>query len=209
MPAPHDPADEPALDEGAVADDPVVAFRAWLDAAWAAGLPEPRAATVATADTAGRPSARTMILRGVDERGFVFFTGHESRKGQELAANPHAALVFHWQPLQRQVTVAGPVVRLDAAEADRCFAGRPRGAQLAAWAWPQSSVVPGRGVLEERFAEAVARFEGGEVPRPPSWGGFRVVPERVELWQQGADRLHDRLCYRRAGDAWVMDRLGP
>jgi pyridoxamine 5'-phosphate oxidase len=201
--------DEPRLREADVAAEPLTQFRAWLDAAQRGGVAHPHAVVVATADSSGRPSARTMILREVDELGFALFTDHHSRKGHELAANPRAALVFLWQAAHRQVTVSGTVATFDAREADRAFAARPRAYQLAAWAAPQSSVLPDRAALEARLSEVTRRYDGREVPRPPAWGGFRVVPDSVEFWQGHADRLHDRLRYRRRGEGWMVERLAP
>ena len=166
--------------------------------------------TLATATPDGRPSARMVLLKGVDARGFAFFTNYESRKGAELAANPRAALVFFWVQLERQVRVEGRVERLSAEESDAYFASRPEGSQLGAWASQQSAVLPDRGPLEARYEELRAQYEGQEVPRPTFWGGFRVVPETVEFWQGRVNRLHDRLRYRRQDDgSWVIERLSP
>jgi pyridoxamine 5'-phosphate oxidase len=180
----------------------------WLADADAAGLPEPNAMVVATADAAGRPSSRTVLLKGYDADGLVFYTNYTSRKGGELAANPFASATFPWYGLHRQVHAAGPVERVDAVTSDAYFASRPRGAQLGAWSSPQSTVIPDRSVLDAAFAEAEARWPG-EVPRPPHWGGFRLRPETVEFWQGRANRVHDRLRYRRDGDGWTLERLAP
>jgi pyridoxamine 5'-phosphate oxidase len=180
----------------------------WLADADAAGLPEPNAMVVATADAAGRPSSRTVLLKGYDADGLVFYTNYTSRKGGELAANPFASATFPWYGLHRQVHAAGPVERVDAVTSDAYFASRPRGAQLGAWSSPQSTVIPDRSVLDAAFAEAEARWPG-EVPRPPHWGGFRLRPETVEFWQGRANRVHDRLRYRRDGDGWALERLAP
>ncbi len=184
-------------------------FAAWFAEAAAYGLPEPNAMIVATADRAGHPSARTVLLKGYDTRGFVFFTNYTSRKGTEAAVNPYASLVFPWFPMQRQVLVAGSVERVSRAETEAYFATRPRGSQLGAWASPQSQVLADRAAVDAGLAEVVARFGDGPVPAPPHWGGLRVVPETVEFWQGRSSRLHDRLRYRRAGDGFVVERLAP
>lgn len=181
----------------------------WLGDAVDAGLHEPNAAVLATADAAGAPSARTVLVKGLDERGLVVFTNRTSRKGRELAANPRAALVFPWLDLERQVVVCGDAEPVAEQESAAYFRTRPRGAQLGAWASRQSSVLSSRAELERRRAELAERFAGGEVPLPPFWGGVRVVPRTVELWQGRPDRLHDRLQYRRDGDRWVVERLWP
>ena len=199
----------PLLESG-LADDWTEQFAAWFADATVFGLPEPNAMILATADQAARPSARTVLLKGYDQRGFVFFTNYESRKGQELAANPYASLVFPWFPMQRQVIVAGPVQRVSRAETEEYFAARPLGSQLGAWASPQSQVLPGRAEVEAGLAAAVERFGNGPVPAPPHWGGLRVVPDTVEFWQGRTSRLHDRLRFRRADDGdWVVERLAP
>jgi pyridoxamine 5'-phosphate oxidase len=199
----------PPLREADAAADPITQFRAWFAEAQAAGLPQAEAMALATATPDGRPSARMVLLRGLDERGFVFFTNYEGRKGAELGANPRAALVFYWYGLDRQVRVEGRVEVMSAAESDAYFRGRPRGSQVGAWASPQSAVIPGREFLEERSRAFSARYAGVEVPRPPHWGGLRVVPEVIEFWQGQPDRLHDRLRYRREGGGWVRERLAP
>jgi pyridoxamine 5'-phosphate oxidase len=185
---------------------PFAEFQAWLDEAWKSEPNDANAMTVSTVAD-GRPSARLVLLKGFDERGFVFFTGYESRKGGELAANPRAALLFYWDPLGRQVRIEGPVERVSEAESDAYFASRPRGAQISASVSPQSRVVESRAQLEALAAELEAR--GGELSRPPSWGGFRVAPETYEFWQHRANRLHDRLRYSRDGAAWKVERLAP
>ena len=185
-------------------------FEAWFADAAAYGLPEPNAMIVATAGADGRPSARTVLLKGYDERGFTFFTNYESRKGSELAANPYASLVFPWFPMQRQVIVAGAVARVSRAETEEYFASRPRGSQLGAWASPQSRVVPDRDAVEAGLAAAAERFGDGPVPAPPHWGGLRVVQATVEFWQGRSNRLHDRLRYGRTGNgSWIVERLAP
>jgi pyridoxamine 5'-phosphate oxidase len=164
---------------------------------------------LATADGQGRPSVRMVLLRGADHRGFVFHTNYNSRKGRELDANPHAALCFHWIALDEQIRVEGRVERLPADESDAYFTSRPRGSQLGAWASDQSAVLPTRETLEEQYRETERRFEGLPVPRPPFWGGFRLVPHRIEFWYGRPDRLHDRVVYSRAGEAWRIERLYP
>jgi pyridoxamine 5'-phosphate oxidase len=165
---------------------------------------------LATADAQGRPSARMVLLRGVDRRGFVFHTNYNSRKGRELEANPHAALCFHWVALDEQIRVEGRVERLPAEESDAYFDSRPRGSQLGAWASDQSAVLPSRETLEEQYRETERRFEGQPtVPRPPFWGGFRLIPHRIEFWYGRPDRLHDRVMYSREGDTWRIERLYP
>ena len=198
---------ERPLDESDLDRDPLRQFAAWFDDAGAAGVRAPEAMALATAAADGSPSVRMVLLKGFDEHGFVFFTGYESRKGTELAANPTAALLFHWDPLGRQVRIEGPVERVSAAESDAYFASRPRGAQISASVSPQSRVVESRASLEEAAAELETR--GGELPRPTTWGGFRLAPETFEFWQHRANRLHDRLRYRREGAAWTIRRLGP
>ena len=185
-------------------------FARWFSEALESALPEPNAMIVATAGATGRPSARTVLLKGYDERGFVFFTNYTSRKGAEIAENPYASLVFPWFPMQRQVIVCGAVEKVDRAETEAYFASRPRGSQLGAWASPQSHVVPDRETLDAGLAAAVERFgTDGDVPAPAHWGGLRVVPETVEFWQGRSNRLHDRLLYRWADGGWVVERLAP
>jgi pyridoxamine 5'-phosphate oxidase len=197
------------LDEKDAGDDPLALFRTWLGEAIMAELHEPNAMALATATTDGRPSVRTVLLKGLDERGLVFFTGYESRKGRELEANPRAAATMLWHPLQRQVRVEGAVTRVADDESDDYFASRPRGSQIGAVASPQSRAISGRDVLEERVAEVERVFAGSEVMRPPVWGGYRVALDVVEFWQGRQDRLHDRLRFVRAGDRWQRERLAP
>ncbi|MDX1548162.1 MAG: pyridoxamine 5'-phosphate oxidase [Rhodothermales bacterium] len=200
-----------ALDEAAAAADPFTQFERWFGEAVAGEQPEPNAMTLATATPDGRPSARIVLLKGVEDDAFVFFTNYRSRKAEELAANPHAALVFWWHLLERQVRVEGRVEPLAPEASDAYHRSRPRGSQLGAWASPQSHPLATRAALTDRLAEVTARFDGQAVPRPPHWGGYRLLPHTVEFWQGRPSRLHDRLRYRRAdgGDAWRRDRLAP
>ena len=184
-------------------------FRRWLaDAVTAAEIVEPNAMILATADAAGRPSTRTVLLKDVDECGFVFFTNYTSRKATELAANPAASLLFPWHPIGRQVSITGRAQRLDRARTEEYFATRPRLSQLGAWASPQSQVIGGRGDLDRALADAQARFPG-DVPAPPHWGGYQLAPDMVEFWHGRPNRLHDRLRFVRDGDGWRVERLGP
>ena len=198
------------LDLPDLADDPVAMFRRWLADTVAAGIHEPNAMVVATVDADGRPSTRMVLLKELDHRGFVFFTNYESRKAEEIAANPAVALLFPWQDLQRQVRVEGTATRVSHAESEAYFATRPRESQLGAWASPQSRVVASRSALDERYGGVLAQFADLDaVPLPPHWGGFRVAPEVVEFWQGRRGRMHDRLVYRRTDAAWRVDRLAP
>ena len=197
-----------ALAEADVDADPVVQFGRWFEQAEQSGLLEPHAMTLATATPDGRPSARMVLLRGFDERGFRFYTNYESRKAAELAANPRAALVFWWDKLERQVRIEGTVERTSRAESEAYFASRPPGSQLSAAASPQSRVID-RATLERRVTELATSLPDGKVPLPDFWGGYRLTPEVVEFWQGRPNRLHDRLRYRRAGDGWVIERLAP
>ncbi|MFG1883569.1 pyridoxamine 5'-phosphate oxidase [Micromonospora sp. NPDC049102] len=199
------------LTESDLAADWHTQFDRWFADAVAHGLPEPNAMVVGTADAAGRPSGRTVLLKGYDPEGFVFFTNHLSRKGVEASDNPYASLVFPWFPMQRQVVVAGSIAPVERAVTESYFASRPRGSQLGAWASPQSSVVPDRATLQESYREVAERYADADViPAPPHWGGLRVRPDSVEFWQGRAGRLHDRLRFRRAdaGD-WIVERLAP
>jgi pyridoxamine 5'-phosphate oxidase len=198
------------LDEADLAPTWLAQLGGWLEDAVRAGLPDPNAMVLATADARGRPSARTVLLKGLDERGLVLFTNLGSRKGREARENPYAALVFPWIALQRQVVVAGRVEPVAAGEADAYFASRPHGSRLGALASPQSEVIAGREVLDRARAELGRRYpEGTGVSRPEGWGGLRVVPDTVEFWQGRRDRLHDRLRFRREGDGFVVERLAP
>ena len=201
-----------ATSRGAPLLEPFDLFTELLGAAREVGterLPEPTAFALATVGAGGQPSARILLLKGVDTRGFVFYTNYESRKGEELLAHPRAAMCFHWQPLERQVRVEGQAEQVSADEADAYFASRPRGSQLGAWASRQSQPMEHPGALDERLREVEARFAGGPVPRPPHWSGFRLVPARIEFWHGMPSRLHERLVYSRAGDGWRTDVLYP
>ena len=192
--------------------DPIAHFTALLAEARRvdrAHLPEPTAMTLATVDDAGHPSARIVLLKDVDARGFVFYTNYESRKGRELLAHPWAALCFHWQPMERQVRVEGPVERVSAAEADAYFASRARTSRIGAWASRQSATLESDAELRQRVQEVEARFAGGDVPRPPNWSGFRVAPQRIEFWRGRPYRLHERLLYERDDTGWRVRRLFP
>jgi pyridoxamine 5'-phosphate oxidase len=197
------------LAEKDLARDPFRQFEKWFQEAEAAKVPEPNAMTLATATRDGRPSARTVLLKGLDGRGFVFFSNLESRKGRELESNPQATLVFPWIALERQVIVEGTVSKVAREECAAYFASRPRASQLAAWGSAQSSILPGRAVLEETFKALEKKYAGQEVPLPPQWGGWRLAPETVEFWQGRRSRLHDRLRYRRGKDGWTVERLAP
>lgn len=198
------------LREDKVAADPLEQFRRWYVEAVAAGIQLPEAMTLATATRDGAPSARMVLLKDVDERGFVFYSNYESRKGRELAQNPRAALVFHWaQTPRRQVCASGTVERLSPEESVEYFRTRPVGSRIAAWASRQSQVIPGREGLERAFEELQGEHSDGEVPCPPWWGGYVLCPDAVEFWQNRPNRLHDRLRYRRSGGDWMLERLSP
>ena len=208
----------PPLREEDMDPDPIEQFRRWLDDAETRGVEAPDAMIVASATPDGRPSVRAVLLRGLDERGFAFYTNFESRKGRELDANPHAAVLFHWPELHRQVRATGGVERVSQPESEAYWNNRPRASRISAWASAQSEPIASREELEARAADAEARFRGGgegvggdgDVPLPPFWGGYRLVPDELELWQHREDRLHDRLRYTRTVDGgWVIDRLQP
>ena len=209
MSLPPAQSDEPLLERD-LDPDPIAQFRAWLADARGAGIVSPDAMALATADEDGRPAVRHVLLRGLDDRGFVFFTNYDSRKGRNLSRNPNAALVFLWRELDRQVSVTGTVERTSVDESAGYFATRPREAQLGAWTSRQSRVVASREALEAAFAETAARFDGQDVPLPPHWGGYRLRPDAIEFWKGRHHRLHDRLRYTRRPDTgWRIERLYP
>jgi pyridoxamine 5'-phosphate oxidase len=197
------------LDEADAGADPVVLFARWLDDAVAAGMHEPNAMALATADTSGRPSVRIVLLKGFDEAGAVFYTNYDSRKGQELTVNPWASAVLLWHELQRQVRIEGRVGRVDTAQSDAYFGSRPRGAQIGAAASQQTRSIEDRQALETQVADAERTFDGRDVERPEHWGGFRIALDTMEFWQGRANRVHDRLRFSRVGDGWSRERLQP
>ena len=210
MNAMSDDLDEPRLDEGMLADDPLAQFTAWMADTVAAGLPEPTAMVLATVSGDGRPRARTVLLKSYDSGGFTFYTNRTSRKGTDLAEVPRACLLFPWHAIHRQVIIEGRVTPLTTAQSEPYFRSRAHGSQIGARASRQSTVLGSRAELDDRYAELARRWpEGTEVPMPDFWGGYRVVPDVVEFWQGRTNRLHDRLRYRRDGGAWVIERLSP
>jgi pyridoxamine 5'-phosphate oxidase len=197
------------LDPADCGADPILEVRAWLTAAVGAGIANANAMTLATIDKRGRPAARIVLLKEIDDRGFVFFTNYDSRKGHDLASHPHAALVLYWESMHRQVRIEGSVERVTAAESDAYFASRPRGSQLGSIASPQSEPIANRKVLQDRVAAVAAAHGEGPLVRPAYWGGYRVVPDAVELWQGQPSRLHDRVRYRLDKTGWIRERLAP
>ncbi|GAB3758688.1 pyridoxamine 5'-phosphate oxidase [Spirosoma pomorum] len=197
------------LDAVDVAENPIVQFRRWFDAALAAGIPEPNAMHVSTVTSEGRPDGRIVLLKGVTDAGFVFYTNYESRKGQELAAHPFAALTFFYQPLEQQIRIEGRVEKVSPDESTTYFHSRPRGSQIGAWVSNQSQPISSREVLETRQQDLETQFADQEIPRPAHWGGYRVVPDTIEFWQGRPSRLHDRIRYRKANDSWTIERLAP
>ena len=197
------------LDKVDVAPDPIAQFRIWFEAALEAGVPEPNAMHVSTVTADGRPDGRIVLIKDVSDAGFVFYTNYESRKGRELTERPFAALTFFYPELERQIRIEGRVEKVSAEESDAYFDSRPRGSQIGAWVSNQSRVVESRDMLERRQRDLEAQFDGGPVPRPAHWGGFRVVPDTLEFWQGRPSRLHDRIRYRKEGQAWVIERLSP
>lgn len=202
-------ANNQSLDETSVAHDPIAQFGEWYERALAVEKPLPHAVALATATRSGRPSARMVLLKSFDAQGFVFFTNYRSRKGQELARNARGMLLFYWGSLERQVRIEGRIAKVSRRESEDYFATRPRGSQLSAWASPQSEAVPGRAVLEQQMSELAIRYPD-QVPCPPHWGGYRLIPEAIEFWQGREDRLHDRILYRRSRSGrWIIERIAP
>ena len=203
------PADSQSLDEASIAHDPIAQFGEWYERALVVEKPLPHAVALATATRSGRPSARMVLLKDFDARGFVFFTNYRSRKGEELARNGRGTLLFYWGVLARQVRIEGRIRKIARRESDDYFATRPRGSQLSAWASSQSEAIPGRAMLEQRMSEFARRYPD-RVPRPPYWGGYRLAPEAIEFWQSRDDRLHDRILYCRSKSGrWRIERLAP
>jgi pyridoxamine 5'-phosphate oxidase len=200
----HDPLNEESLNP-----DPISQFRLWFEEARSSGIPEPNAMTLGTADQSGRVSCRTVLLKAFDQRGFVFFTNYGSRKAQQIAENPRAALLFPWVALARQIEIAGPVEKISPAESLSYFMSRPVGSRLGAWVSDQSQVISSRNVLLAKFEELKNKFASGEIPKPDFWGGYRVIPDTIEFWQGGGDRLHDRFLYTQKNRTWSHVRLSP
>ena len=198
------------LNETEVDPNPVIQFQKWFDQACSAQLPEPNAMTIATVNSEGKPSARMVLLKDYDQKGFVFYTNYNSQKGQELTANPYAAIVFWWAQLERQVRITGSVEKISACESDQYFQSRPFNSRLGAWTSNQSEIISSREVLEQRLQELQVKYQDLDVPRPPHWGGFRVIPAEIEFWQGRSSRLHDRLLYTLCDDgSWKIQRLSP
>lgn len=198
-----------SLSEADVQADPIAQFRVWWDEAVSSAVGEVNAMTLATVSAESRPSARIVLLKGFDENGFMFFTNYQSRKGKEIDANPHAALVFFWQELERQVRIEGGIEKVSEAESDTYYHSRPQGSQIGAWASPQSEVIAGRETIESNYASLEQKFGAGEVPRPGFWGGYIVRPSMIEFWQGRSSRLHDRIRYDLADGDWRITRLAP
>ncbi len=198
-----------SLNEADVYADPYLQFGHWWREAEAADIDEINAMTLATAGKDGIPKARIVLLKGYDEKGFVFYTNYMSHKGQEMHENAYASLLFFWKELERQVRIVGRVVKVDASESDAYFFSRPEGSRLGAWSSPQSEVIPGRQVIEDNLAKYTREFASGPIPRPPHWGGYRVIPFTIEFWQGRPSRLHDRIQYTREAENWIIQRLAP
>lgn len=198
-----------SLSEGDVELNPFLQFGRWWNEALGAEITEVNAMTLATANAAGKPSARIVLLKGYDEKGFVFFTNYLSRKGQEIAENGQATLLFFWKELERQVRIEGRIEKISAAENDEYFHSRPEGSRIGAWSSPQSSVIKDRTVIEENVRHYTEKFSGGSIPRPEHWGGYRVIPETIEFWQGRPSRLHDRILYTADDTNWIIQRLAP
>jgi pyridoxamine 5'-phosphate oxidase len=196
------------LNENDVAPNPIVQFTKWWNDAMESQVIEVNAMTLATCDKDGKPSARIVLLKGFDERGFIFFTNYESRKAKNLAENPKAALIFFWKEIERQIRIEGTVEKVSAQESDAYFFSRPEGSRIGAWASPQSKIITGRNMLEENVQKYKEEFKNS-IPRPPHWGGYRVMPELIEFWQGRSNRLHDRIQYTKTGGSWKVDRLAP